>query len=60
MVILSDFSKNPLDGKMEKIDLDISGSKQVEGISYNPDGSYFLSAEASLGLPAVLYKMNLN
>lgn len=60
VVLLSDFTNNPLDGKIQKIDLDISGSKQVEGVSYNPDGSYFLSAEESLGLPAVLYKMNLN
>lgn len=60
VIVLSDFNKNPLDGKMEKIDLNISGSKQVEAVTYNPAGFYFLSAEESLGLPAVLYKMSLN
>ncbi len=60
VVVLSDFTNNPLDGKIQKIDLDIVGSKQVEGVSYNPDGFYFLSAEESAGLPAVLYKMSLN
>ncbi len=60
VVVLSDFTRNPLDGKIQKIDLNISGSMQVEGVSYNPDKSYFLSAEESKGLPSVLYKMSLN
>lgn len=60
VIVLSDFNKNPLDGKMQKIDLNIAGSKQVEGVSYNPNESYFLSAEESMGLPSVLYKMSLN
>lgn len=61
VVILSNFSKdNPLDGKIEKKSLKVNGSSQIEGISINPDGSYYLSAEKSLGYPAILYKMILN
>ena len=55
---LSDFSQNnPLDGKVEKKNLNLSGSIQIEGIAANPDGSYYISAEELRGLPAVLYKM---
>lgn len=61
VVILSNFSKeNPLDGKIERKSLKVNGSSQIEGISINPDGSYYLSAEKSLGYPAILYKMILN
>jgi hypothetical protein len=61
VVQLSDFSQNnPLDGKVEKKNLSVSGSIQIEGIAANPDGSYYISAEELRGLPAVLYKMTLN
>ena len=61
IVKLTDFSQNnPLDGKVEKKSINVNGSAQIEGISANPDNSYYLSAEGSLGLPPVLYKMTLS
>ena len=61
VVKLTNFSQNnPLDGKVEKKSINVSGSAQIEGISANPDNSYFISAEGSLGLPPVLYKMKLS
>jgi len=61
IIFLTNFSKNnPLDGKIDKIDLNLTGSNQIEGVSTNPDGSYYISAEGSLGLPAVLYLMTVN
>ncbi len=55
---LSNFSSdNPLDGKIIKKILILNGSIQIEGIAYNPDGSYYITAEKNSGFPAVLYKM---
>lgn len=59
IVKLTDFSiNNPLDGKIEKKQIVVPGSVQIEGISANPDKSYYISAEESLGSPAVLYKLD--
>jgi len=58
VVELSGFTKNnPLDGTIEKNSIILSSSRQIEAIAVNPDGSYYISAEESLGSPAVLYKM---
>ncbi len=58
VVELSGFTKNnPLDGTIEKNSIILTGSRQIEAIAVNPDGSYYISAEESLGSPAVLYKM---
>lgn len=58
VVELSDFTENnPLNGKIQKNSIILTGSRQIEGIAVNPDGSYYISAEESLGSPAVLYKM---
>jgi len=58
IVELSNFSNtNPLDGKVEKKSIVLNGSIQVEGITVNSDGSYYMSAEEIPGFPAVLYKM---
>jgi len=58
VVELSNFSTdNPLDGKMVKKTLFLNSSKQIEGIAFNPDGSYYITAEKSSGFPAVLYKL---
>jgi len=60
VVKLSDFSQgNPLDGKVEKTKLSVNGSIQIEGISANPDGSYYITAEELRGIPAILYKMTI-
>ena len=61
IVKLNDFSAfNPLDGKVEKKSIRVSGSIQIEAIAANPDGSYYLSAENSGGLPAILYELKFN
>ena len=58
VVELSEFTdNNPLNGKIEKNTIPVTGSRQVEAIAVNPDGSYYITAEESLGFPAVLYKM---
>ncbi len=58
VVELSEFTdNNPLNGKIEKNSIPVTGSRQIEAIAVNPDGSYYISAEESLGFPAVLYKM---
>jgi len=60
VVLLNNFSQNnPLDGKVEKKVINVTGSTQIEGVSANPDNSYYLSAEESLGSPAILYELNL-
>ncbi len=60
VVKLSGFSQNnPLDGKVEKTKLSVNGSIQIEGISANPDGSYYITAEELRGIPAILYKMTV-
>ena len=60
VVLLNNFSQyNPLDGKVEKKVINVSGSTQIEGVSANPDNSYYLSAEESLGSPAILYELNM-
>lgn len=59
IVELTNFSSNnPLDGKVEKKSIAVSGSIQIEGITANPDGSYYMSAEEVTGFSAVLYKMS--
>lgn len=61
IVIITDFPlNNPLGGKINKSFINLSSSIQVEGITTNHNGTYSLSAESSLGFPAVLYKMSLN
>jgi hypothetical protein len=58
VVELSEFTdNNPLNGTIEKSSIALTGSRQIEAIAVNPDGSYYISAEESLGSPAVLYKM---
>lgn len=58
VVELSEFTNNnPLNGIIEKNSIPLSGSRQIEAIAVNPDGSYYISAEESLGSSAVLYKM---
>jgi len=58
VVELSDFTeKNPLNGTIKKNSVILTGSRQIEAIAVNPDGSYYISAEESLGSPAILYKM---
>ena len=58
VVELSEFTNNnPLNGTIEKNSIPLSGSRQIEAIAVNPDGSYYISAEESLGSSAVLYKM---
>jgi hypothetical protein len=60
IVILSDFSQNnPLDGKVDKTNISVNGSMQIEGIATNPDGTYYISAEELRGIPAVLYKLTI-
>ncbi|NOQ92738.1 MAG: hypothetical protein GQ552_08505 [Flavobacteriaceae bacterium] len=59
IVELTNFSSNsPLDGKIDKKSIVVSGSKQIEGITVNPDGSYYMSAEESSGFSAILYKLS--
>jgi len=61
IVILSNFSQNnPLDGKVDKTNISVNGSLQIEGIATNPDGTYYISAEEIRGIPAVLYKLTVN
>ncbi len=61
VVKLSNFSiNNPLDGKIEKENIFVSGSPQIEGITINPNGTYYLSAERNSGLPASLYELKFN
>lgn len=58
VVSLTNFSKsNPLGGRIEKTSINVSGSIQIEGVAANPDGSYYLSAEAVSGFSAILYKL---
>jgi hypothetical protein len=58
VVKLSDFTENnPLNGAIEKNSIALTGSRQVEAIAVNPDGSYYISTEASAGFSAALYKM---
>ncbi len=58
IVKITNFSnENPLDGKIEKKEISVSGSIQIEGIAANPDGSYYMSAEEITGFAAVLYKL---
>lgn len=58
VVKLSDFTENnPLNGAIEKNSIALTGSRQVEAIAVNPDGTYYLSTEASAGFSAALYKM---
>lgn len=58
VVKLNDFTENsPFDGTIEKNSIPLSGSRQVEAVAVNPDGSYYLSTEESAGFSAALYKM---
>lgn len=58
VVQLSEFTAdNPLNGTIDKNSIALTGSRQIEAIAANPDGSYYISAEESLGFPAVLYGM---
>ena len=58
VVKLSDFTENsPFNGAVEKNSIRLTGSRQVEAVAVNPDGSYYLSTEESAGFPAALYKM---
>jgi len=58
VVQLSEFTAdNPLNGTIDKNSIALTGSRQIEAIAANPDGSYYISAEESLGFPAVLYRM---
>lgn len=59
IVKITNFSDdNPLDGKIEKKNISVNGSIQIEGIAANPDGSYYLSAEETIGFAAMLYKFS--
>jgi len=59
IVELTNFSQNnPLDGKVDKKSIVVNGSVQIEGITTNPDGSYYMSAEEVSGFSAILYKMS--
>ncbi|MCF6296699.1 MAG: hypothetical protein L3J08_01725 [Flavobacteriaceae bacterium] len=61
VVKLTNFSQNnPLDGEIEKTLINIFGSPQIEGISANSDGSYFISAEKSGGFLASLYQLKFD
>lgn len=58
VVKLNDFTENsPFDGTIEKNSIPLTGSRQVEAVAVNPDGSYYLSTEESAGFSAALYKM---
>lgn len=59
IVELTNFSQNnPLDGGVDKKSITVNGSIQIEGITANPDGSYYMSAEEVAGFPAMLYKLS--
>ncbi len=59
IVELTNFSpNNPLDGKIDKKSIVVNGSIQIEAITANPDGSYYMSAEEITGFPAILYKIS--
>ena len=59
IVKITNFSTdNPLNGKIEKKNLRVKGSIQIEGIAANPNGSYYLSAEETTGFAAMLYKFS--
>ncbi len=59
IIELTNFSSNnPLDGKIDKKSIVVSGSMQIEAITANPDGSYYMSAEEASGFLANLYKLS--
>lgn len=61
VVRLSDFSiNNPLDGKIEKENILVLGSVQIEGVAANPNDTYYISAERNLGFPASLHELKFN
>ena len=58
VVKLSEFDENnPLSGTIQKDAIAVAGSRQIEAICVNADGSFYISAEQSLNSPPVLYKM---
>lgn len=58
VAIITNFPQdNPLGGKIEKKQLNVNGSLQIEGVAANPDGSYYLTAEKMTGFTAMLYKL---